>query len=324
MIRLSALAAAFLASLGVAVFAGAQIISAVERPPASVTYSMQVGHRTRQYEVIAPNATLARSAPIIVVLSGAAVTTSVEITRDRMAPYADAGQAEIVYPVAVKESWNAIGCCDGAARENVNDVRFIKALVPRIDPGRERPVYIVGYSVGGRLAYRLACTDPTLFDGLAAVKADPMPGCVVTKPMNVIVLSSVDDKYVPYKPGEKGKETPPATVQIARLHKDMGCEAHADRRQARPGDLPELELRRRETPGLGGMADGRSQFPAARRPLARRRPAHLVLRQQDPARARAALTARPRKTRPGKTLKPAVPGSARAPGVRRPCRRSSS
>jgi polyhydroxybutyrate depolymerase len=223
MIRLSALAAAFLASLGVAVLAGAQIISAVERPPASVTYSMQVGHRTRQYEVIAPTATLARSAPIIVVLSGAAVTTSVEITRDRMAPYADAGQAEIVYPVAVKESWNAIGCCDGAARENVNDVGFIKALVPRIDPGRERPVYIVGYSVGGRLAYRLACTDPALFDGLAAVKADPMPGCVVTKPMNVIVLSALDDKYVPYKPGEKGKETPPATVQIARLHKDMGC-----------------------------------------------------------------------------------------------------
>jgi polyhydroxybutyrate depolymerase len=223
MIRLSALAAAFLASLGVAVFAGAQIISAVERPPASVTYSMQVGHRIRQYEVIAPDATLARSAPIIVVLSGAAVTTSVEITRDRMAPYADAGQAEIVYPVAVKESWNAIGCCDGAARANVNDVGFIKALVPRIDPGRERPVYIVGYSVGGRLAYRLACTDPALFDGMAAVKADPMPGCVVTKPMNVIVLSALDDKYVPYKPGEKGKETPPATVQIGRLHKDMGC-----------------------------------------------------------------------------------------------------
>ena len=225
MIRLSALAAAFLASLGVAVLAGAQIISAVERPPATVTYSMQVGHRIRQYEVIAPDATLARSAPIIVVLSGAAVTTSVEITRDRMAPYADAGQAEIVYPVAVKESWNAIGCCDGAARANVNDVGFIKALVPRIDPGRERPVYIVGYSVGGRLAYRLACTDPALFDGMAAVKADPMPGCVVTTPMNVIVFSSMDDKYVPYKPGEKGKETPPATVQIARLQKDMGCAA---------------------------------------------------------------------------------------------------
>jgi polyhydroxybutyrate depolymerase len=225
MIRRLALAAAFLVSLGVAVFAGAHIISAVGRPSTTETYSMKVGHRTRQYEVIAPTATLAKSAPIIVVLSGAAVTTSVEITRDRMIPYADADKAEVVYPVAIKESWNAIGCCDGAARENVNDVGFIKALVPRIDPGYERPIYVVGYSVGGRLAYRLACTDPTLFDGMAAVKADPMPGCVVTKPMNVIVFSSLDDKYVPYKPGDKGKETPPATVQIARLQKDMGCES---------------------------------------------------------------------------------------------------
>jgi polyhydroxybutyrate depolymerase len=223
MIRRLALAAAFLVSLGVAVVAGAHIISAVERPSTTTTYSMKVGRLTRRYEVIAPTATLARSAPIIVVLSGAAATTSDEITRDRMVPYVDADKAEVVYPVAIKESWNAIGCCDGAAKENVNDVGFIKALVPRIDPGYARPIYIVGYSVGGRLAYRLACTDPTLFDGMAAVKADPMPGCVVTMPMNVIVFSSLDDKYVPYKPGEKGKETPPATVQIARLQKDMGC-----------------------------------------------------------------------------------------------------
>jgi polyhydroxybutyrate depolymerase len=223
MIRRLALAAAFLVSLGVAAAAGAHIIGAVERPSTTTTYSMKVGRLTRHYEVIAPTATLAQSAPIIVVLSGAAATTSDEITRDQMVPYVNADEAEVVYPVAIKESWNAIGCCDGAAAENVNDVGFIKALVPRIDPGHARPIYMVGYSVGGRLAYRLACTDPTLFDGMAAVKADPMPGCVVTTPMNVIVFSSLDDKYVPYKPGEKGKETPPATVQIARLQKDMGC-----------------------------------------------------------------------------------------------------
>jgi poly(3-hydroxybutyrate) depolymerase len=58
---------------------------------------------------------------------------------------------------------------------------------------------------------------------MAAVKADPMPGCVITTPMNVIVFSSQNDKYVPYKPGEPGKETPAATVQIATLEKDLEC-----------------------------------------------------------------------------------------------------
>src|SRR3984957_13318560 len=223
MMRGLALGAAFLVSLGVAVFAGVHIISAVERPTTTTTYSMQVGDLTRQYEVIAPTAPLPKSAPIIVVLAGAAATNSVEIPRDRIAPYAAADKAEVVYPVAIKESWNTIGCCDGAAKENIDDVGFIKALVPTIDPGHARPIYIVGYSVGGRLAYRLACTDPTLFDGMAAVKADPMPGCVVTTPMNAIVFSSQNDKYVPYEPGEKGKETPAATVQIATLEKDMEC-----------------------------------------------------------------------------------------------------
>ena len=47
-----------------------------------------------------------------------------------------------------------------AATKNVNDVGFLEALVPKIDPGHTRPIYVVGYSNGGRLAYRLACTDP--------------------------------------------------------------------------------------------------------------------------------------------------------------------
>jgi poly(3-hydroxybutyrate) depolymerase len=62
---------------------------------------------------------------------------------------------------------------------------------------------------------------------MVAVKADPMPGCVVTKPQNVLVFAALDDPWVPYKPGEKGKETPPATVQIARLQKDLKCSSKA-------------------------------------------------------------------------------------------------
>jgi polyhydroxybutyrate depolymerase len=157
------------------------------------------------------------------VLGGADSTTSNEIGRDDFLPAANDDKAELVYPVEIKKSWNAIGCCDGAAKANVNDVGFIEALVPKIDPGHTRSIYVVGYSNGGRLAYRLACTDPALFDGTVALKADPMPGCVVTKPQNVLVFSSLNDKFVPYKPGEKGQESPPATVQIARLQTDLKC-----------------------------------------------------------------------------------------------------
>jgi polyhydroxybutyrate depolymerase len=221
--RFLILVAAFVVTLSGATFAGVHIINAVERQTVTTTtYSMKVGSVTRQYEVIKSSA-LSDSTPIIVSLGGAAVDPVQQIPRDRLVPYATANKVELVYPVPIDESWNAIGCCDGAAKANVNDVGFIEALVAKIDPGHTRPIYVVGYSNGGRLAYRMACTDPTLFDGIAAVKADPMPGCVVSKPENVIVFSSLNDKYVPYKPGEKGYETPPATVQIARLETDLKC-----------------------------------------------------------------------------------------------------
>jgi polyhydroxybutyrate depolymerase len=222
-----ALAAVLLVTVGVtvgaAIFAGARIISAIERPTTTATYSMKVGRLTRSWEVIAPAAALSGSAPIIVVLTGRAATNSQEIRRDRLVPYVDAGKTELVYPLAIRQSWNAIGCCGAAAQLKVNDLAFLKALVPRIDPGRRRPVYFVGYSNGGRMAYRLACADPGLFDGMAAVKADPMPGCVVARPQNILVVSSLDDPSIAYKPGDKGRETPSATVQVARLRSALGC-----------------------------------------------------------------------------------------------------
>jgi poly(3-hydroxybutyrate) depolymerase len=55
------------------------------------------------------------------------------------------------------------------------------------------------------------------------VKADPMPGCVVTKPQNIVVVSAKNDTAVPYQPGDKGTETPAATVEIADLQAALKC-----------------------------------------------------------------------------------------------------
>jgi polyhydroxybutyrate depolymerase len=221
--RLMLLLTAFITTLGFATYAGANIISQIERQSTTTTYSMEVGSLTRSWEVIDPTATLPKSAPIVVALSGIAATTSYEITRDEFVPYVNADKIELVYPNAYKESWNAIGCCGAAAAANVNDVGFLEALVTKIDPGHTRPIYFVGYSNGGRMVYRLECTDPGLFDGMVPVKADPMPGCVVTQPQNVIVVSSVDDTAVPYEPGDPGTETPAATVEIADLQANLKC-----------------------------------------------------------------------------------------------------
>jgi polyhydroxybutyrate depolymerase len=187
------------------------------------TYFITVGGLKRSYEVIAPVSGLPASAPVIVMLSGYGATVSSEMTRDQMVPYASSDQAEIVYPVAVKASWNVGGCCGYAHTHGVDDLAFMKALVPAVDPGHARPVYVAGYSNGGRLAYRVACTDRGLFDAYAAVKGGPAPDCMVSKPVTIAQLASLDDTEVPYKPGAKGRELMPVTSLVAKLRETDQC-----------------------------------------------------------------------------------------------------
>lgn len=190
------------------------------------TYSLTAGGLKRGYEVIAPAAALPKSAPVIVMLSGINSTVADEISRDRLVDYAAAGKAEVVYPVAFGESWNAIGCCGKAAAGNVDDLAFLKALVAAVDPGHARPAYIVGYSNGARMAYRVACDDPGLFDGYATVKGVPTADCSIRKPVDLVQLASVNDPEVPYKPGDKGSTAEvPVTTLVARLHAAEKCPA---------------------------------------------------------------------------------------------------
>jgi poly(3-hydroxybutyrate) depolymerase/surface polysaccharide O-acyltransferase-like enzyme len=205
-----------------------KIVSAAERTMNTTVSTIQVGDMTRSYTVLTPaKKALPASAPIIVALSGLNSEQDQEIARDGLTPYVRAGDAEVVYPLAYRESWNAIGCCSWAAKANINDVGFIQALVKQIDPGHERPIYLMGYSNGGRLAYTLACEDPLLFDGTAVVKADPMPWCDISVPQKILQVASTDDTDVPWSTGEKGnfRETPAAQVQNAILRYADQCPA---------------------------------------------------------------------------------------------------
>jgi poly(3-hydroxybutyrate) depolymerase/peptidoglycan/LPS O-acetylase OafA/YrhL len=209
---------------------GTRMVSAADRTMNTTVSTLQVGNITRSYTVLTPaKKTLPASAPIIVALSGLNSEQNQEIARDGLTPYVIAGEAEVVYPLAYRESWNAIGCCSWAAQAGVNDVGFIEALVKQVDPGNTRPIYLMGYSNGGRLAYTLACKDPLLFDGTAVVKADPMPWCDIAVPQKILQVASTDDTDVPWYTGEKGdfRETPAAQVQNTDLRYADQCSAES-------------------------------------------------------------------------------------------------
>jgi polyhydroxybutyrate depolymerase len=220
LVGLAALAAILGAATGIAVAQPAV-------PTSTTTHAIIAGGRIRSWVQITPLDAGTGSEPIIVVLSGVNATTSQEMARDGLLSLPSGGRAELIYPVAVSESWNAGGCCGTAAQQDVDDTGFLKALVADVDPGHSRPIYLVGYSNGGRLAYTIAATDPALFDAYAVVKAMPDPGVAVSEPVSILQIDSTDDYAVPYQPGDPGTEQPAATTEVARLRAVDGCPAPA-------------------------------------------------------------------------------------------------
>jgi polyhydroxybutyrate depolymerase len=208
---------------------------AVKVATATKTYSLMVGNVKRSYEVIAPVKPLRKTAPVIVMLAGIGSPTSSgttvvagELGRDDLVNYASSDQAEIVYPEPLYGSWNAIGCCGAAATKNVNDLAFLDALVAKVDPGHARAIGVVGYSNGARLAYRVACDNPSLFDEYAMVKGEPTPGCDLRKPVSIIEIASVNDPEVPYQPGDHGSvESLPVTTLVGELRTTEKCPANS-------------------------------------------------------------------------------------------------
>jgi polyhydroxybutyrate depolymerase len=196
--------------------------------PVVTAHTLLAGGVTRQWKQLTPGGGTTSTTPIIVVLHGQAVTADQEVGRDAMTPLVARGRAELVYPQGLGNSWNAIGCCAYAQAHNVDDVGFIQALVATVDPGHARPVYLVGYSNGGRLAYTIACRDPGLVDAYAIVTAMPLAnGCTLSRPVSILQVASTADPVIPYRPGDPGVEQPSATTQAERLRALDGCAPNA-------------------------------------------------------------------------------------------------
>ena len=182
-------------------------------------HSIRVAHRVRRWLQITPEGAAGSKVPILVMLGGINATVTQELDRDGFVPHADAGKVELVYPVGIGESWNAGDCCGEATTEHVDDVGFISTLASLVDPAHLRPLYLVGFSDGGRLAYAMACTDPSVFTSLAVVEAVPDYGCNVTKPLAVLQVDGTKDEWVPYEPPEtdtRHRRRPPSSPSCAR------------------------------------------------------------------------------------------------------------
>lgn len=134
-------------------------------------------------------------------------------------------------------TWNAGFCCGPAAREGVDDVGFVRALVDevaRLVSIDRRRVYATGLSNGAMMAYRLAADAPDLVAAIAPVAGanavSPKPGA---PPVAVLHVHSVDDPRALYAGGlgppfpltRHRVQHPSAEQVVGTWARALGCEA---------------------------------------------------------------------------------------------------
>jgi polyhydroxybutyrate depolymerase len=150
------------------------------------TVVLRSGGLTRSYVIVRP-AHATGPLPVLVELHGCCTTPEAELARSGFIP-ATGGAAILVYPAGHDERWNAGYCCGSTS---VDDVAFITAVIRQVSP--RSPVFLAGYSNGGRLAYRLACERPELFAGVAVFGAVSAFPCPHQPPVPILIAAGTAD-----------------------------------------------------------------------------------------------------------------------------------
>ena len=181
-------------------------------PPGTTVRPISVGGLDRFYRVYVP-AGLPASAPLVIMLHGGLGSAEDAETNYGWNELADSAKFVVAYPDGIGRpdgtgrAWNTGGgCCGRPAREGIDDVGFITAVVGDIagnvgiDPAR---VYATGFSNGGMMAYTLAC-HTTTFAEIGPVAAIQLGECSAPHPTSVMQIHGTLDRNIRYdgEPGE--------------------------------------------------------------------------------------------------------------------------
>jgi len=185
------------------------------QPPA-LSGTFQTGHLKvdgldRSFSFYMPSQ-VANNAPLVVALHGA--NSSGEKLRAFTGYEFDALAEKygfiVAYPDSFSGSWNdcRVAANNPARRQGIDDVEFVKGVIANLH-GRfavSGPVYVLGYSTGGLMVYRLAVEAPEIFTAAAAISANlPTDGesdCVAARtPVSIAILNGTADQINPFDGG---------------------------------------------------------------------------------------------------------------------------
>jgi polyhydroxybutyrate depolymerase len=167
-------------------------------------HTLHVGGSDRAYRLYQPPG-LTPSAPLVIMLHGGFGTAEQAERAYGWDELADKAKFVVAYPDGLHRAWNTNGggCCGRPAREGVDDVRFISAVVADVAKNvsvNVAQVYATGISNGGIMAYTLAC-NTGVFAAIGPDSATQLDPCPSPHPTSVLHIHGTADRLIPYKGG---------------------------------------------------------------------------------------------------------------------------
>ncbi len=149
--------------------------------------------------------------PLVVCLHGGGGDMNFAIKMTGLNAKADSEGFAVVYPNGTGRlrrhflTWNAFDCCGWARGKQIDDVGFIRALLARLEGELKidaQRIYLVGFSNGAMMSYRLASELSDKFAAFAAV-AGSMSGKErePDNPVSALIIHGRQDRHVPYDGG---------------------------------------------------------------------------------------------------------------------------
>lgn len=208
-------------------------------PPGDSEHTLTVGGLERYYVLhLPPGYDASRPAPLVLAFHGITLDAYEMMRISGLNAQSDAAGFIVVYPNAygAQKSWNGGHCCGEAARNNTDDVGFVRALLEELDTYLNLDhsrVYATGFSNGAILTYRLGCEMADQFAAIAPVSAtqarEDMEACQPSRPLPVIHFHGTADEPNPYNGGVTpgGVQFISVADQIAFWVSANGCPAQA-------------------------------------------------------------------------------------------------
>lgn len=170
----------------------------------SEEFTIKIGNDKRKY-LLHESKSSRELYPLVIALHGGTGSPLNIEEQSLLSETADQEGFYVCYPEGKHRTWNAGGCCGKAAKDDVDDVKFISELIDYLlsqyPIDRER-IYVTGMSNGGFMSYRLACALSHKIAAIAPVAATMnFEPCNPEHSIPIIHFHSYKDTSVPYLGG---------------------------------------------------------------------------------------------------------------------------